>query len=146
MSAANKNTEPEAKKTKTQDNLEKMLTGFLTRLGKIENFVLAEAPDFVKDIVKVEYVKMQNGMIESSIWLTICSLIVGTYIRSYGLNFEEDFSSGQVLWSIVTVLATLLGSLAFGSLVNEALKYREMKASEKLVALNGISKILKGKF
>jgi len=127
------------------NKLEKMLTSFLERLDKIEDFAIEHAPDFVKDIVKVEYVKLQNQIIHSTIIFVIAATYIAGFFYFIGIEDSDNFGK-QLVFGIPAIIAFLgvIGSIFDG--INEILEYREMKASERLVAINGISKLLKGKF
>ena len=126
----------------TTHTLESALTGLLDRVEKIENFVLAEAPDIVKDIVKIEYVKLQNKMISLALYLAITISYIYVYLSKVMIA-EDDTNLVWTAGGIVAALAALFTLIAMAESMYCLLTYREMKASDKLVALNGIAKVMK---
>lgn len=127
-----------------ENRLENLLLEFLTRLEKIEDFVIDEAPEFVKDVVKVKYIQVENNLIFTAFYASLSCAYLCFYLYFYNILKGYDvvaIMSGCIgLFSIVVLFLCILG------FVYSLLIYRQMRASKKLVAIKGISDVLKGRF
>lgn len=123
----------------------KILKQYLDKLQKMETFILKEAPGFIRDLVKLEYVKLQNSLILSSIIAIVSIILLGICFYILITTNERLMTNAEILASITGIFAALGFVWSSIDFIITALTYREYKVSEKVLAVAVLNKALKGK-
>lgn len=122
-----------------------MFETLIDRIEKVENFTLEHAPDICKEIVKHRIVTLQNKLIVSGLvlFLSIIGLTVTGVLVNMGYNAERYSEAPYYISAVIIGALSAIGAIAgfFESLEN-FLKLREIKVSEKLVVLKGLSDLI----
>jgi len=133
------------KKVDPQNQLNGILGGLLTRLEKVENFTLEQAPDVCKEIVASKIVCHENKAIEGAV-----GFVLGFFISVAGviaINYGIKDSVNTDLYCIFGVVASFVGFLMLlcnGSIVlSNILAMRDIKAAPKLTVLRGLKRLVR---
>ena len=112
----------------------------VTKLEKIENFTLEQAPEVCKEIIEAEKIETENYIISGAMGI-VCSLLVGTILFFIHSIPEMDLPL-HVVFGIADIFSAIAFFYGISEVVNNGLYLRVIKASPKLIILKKLKRLI----